>query len=203
MYLDDILVYSRTEEEHLALLQQVFELLRQHKLFAKMKKCTFLRPETEYLGHILDRTGVRTDPAKTRAIQDWPQPKDIHDLRSFLGLANYYRRFVHHYSKVVLPLTDLLRKDAPFLWKITHQVAFDTLKDKLVIAPTLQLVDPDLPLRVEGDESDFAIGAVLSTYFEERWHPVAYESRKLNAAEKNYPIHEKELLALVHVLRVW
>lgn len=146
MYLDNILIYSRSEEEHLALLKKVFSLLRVNKLYAKMKKCSFLQTSTEYLGHLVNQDGIRTDPKKTKAICDWPHPTDLHELQQFLGLANYYRCFVYHYSEITLPLTNLLKKEAPFIWNVEHQVAFDTLKDKLTLAPTLKLIDLDTPL---------------------------------------------------------
>lgn len=203
VYLDDILIFSPDPESHAQHLEEVLTVLEHHQLYAKCSKCEFFKDSVEYLGHILSAEGIGTDPKKIKAVEDWPPPKNIHDLRAFLGLSNYYRRFVFRYSHVALPLTNLLRKDTSFLWGPREQVSFDTLKHCLTNPPILRIADPSRPFRVEADGSDFAIGAVLLQMHEGRWLPVAYESRKLDSAECNYPIHEKELLGLVHALRIW
>lgn len=203
VYLDDILIYSQTPEEHAEHIRTVLTTLRQNQLFAKLKKCTFGASEVEYLGHIITNQGIKTDPIKTKAVQEWPVPKDVHELRAFLGLANYYRRFVHHYSHIAVPLTQLLHKEIPWLWTTKHQIAFETLKQHLVKAPILRLFDPNLPTRLQTDSSDFALGATLLQLSQNEWLPIAYESRKLNTHELNYPVYEKELLALIHSLKIW
>jgi hypothetical protein len=203
VYLDDILIYSKDLREHEQHLRQVLEKLRQNRLYAKLSKCEFFRTEVNFLGHIISADGVKTDPDKTAAIREWPQPKDIKELQSFLGLCNFYRRFVQHYSKITVPLTDLLQKDKPFIWTPEAETAFQTLKQRMITTPTLKLPDPDCKFTVTTDASDFAIGAVLSQDHGHGLQPVAFESRKLDSAEQNYAAHEKELLAIVHALKTW
>jgi hypothetical protein len=203
VYLDDILVYSRTKKKHLEHLDQVLQLLRKNKLFGKLKKCDFFKSEVEFLGHLVSDQGLAVDPHKIDTIRDWPQPKNIHELRSFLGLASYYRRFVPGFSKVAAALTSLLHKDQPYLWKEEQESAFQQLKNLLMSTPVLCLPDPSLPFLVTTDASDLAIGAVLSKDQGRGDQPVAFESRKLTPAEKNYATYEKELLAIIHALKVW
>ena len=134
---------------------------------------------------------------------EWPIPKDVSELRSFLGLTNYYRRFINRYSHIATPLTNLLRKDFRFTWTKSHQESYERLKGALTSAPVLQLVDTSKPFQIETDASDYAIGAVLLQEVNGYWHPVAYESRKLTPAEQCYPIYDRELLALIYALRTW
>ena len=203
VYLDDILVYSETEKEHAEHLQKVFEVLRKHSLFAKPSKCVFGQLEVEYLGHIVSSKGVQVDPAKIEALSSWPAPMDIHELRSFLGLANYYRRFVKSYSDIAKPLLNLL-KQGNWKWEHKEEESFFNLKNALCNTPVLQLFDSDLPVRVKTDCSDYAYGGVLSQLFADGlWHLVAFESKKLNPAQSRYATHERELLGLVHCLKTW
>lgn len=200
VYLDDVLIFSKTLEEHKEHLAAVLELLQKAKMFCKISKCHFAQREVSFLGHIVGADGIRMDPAKVRAVQEWPTPTSLTDLRSFLGLANFYRRFVKDYSKIALPLTDLTKKlPGQLAWKAAHAEAFQQLKEALSSAPVLAPPDPKLPFHVGTDASDFALGAVLS----QGGRPVAFESRKLSPAECNYPTHEKENLAIVHALKVW
>mgnify|MGYP006280086663 CR=1 FL=1 len=203
VFLDDILIYSKTEEEHKDHLRQVLQRLREHKLYAKESKCAFFKTEMEFLGHTVSANGIGPEKSKISAIQEWPVPSNVKDVRSFLGFANYYRRFVPRFSHIAAPLAELTRKDTPFTWGTDHQHAFDTLKTKLTTAPVLILPDPTLPFHLNVDASDFALGAVLSQDQGKGLQPIAYESRKLNPAERNYPIHDREMLAIVHALRVW
>ena len=143
------------------------------------------------------------DESKIKAIQDWPQPKDVHELRSYLGLANYYRRFVKDYANIHAPLTDLLKKTSAFDWTSAAEQAFQASKAALSSAPVLATPDFDLPFTVVTDASSFAIGAALLQDQGTGLRPVAYESRKLNPAEQNYAVHERELLAIIHALGVW
>ncbi|CAH1770615.1 5025_t:CDS:1, partial [Entrophospora sp. SA101] len=186
-YLDDILIYSKTKEEHLQHLHQVLKILRQHKLYAKLSKCEFLQSKVEYLGHYISAEGIAVDTRKTAAIKDWPAPTNVSEVRSFLGLANYYRKFVKNFSSIASPLTSLLQKDQPFKWELTEETAFDELKQQLTSAPVLLLPGPTKPFSVTTGTSDFAIGAVLSQDQGKGEQPVAYESRKLSPAELNYP----------------
>ncbi|KAI3451450.1 hypothetical protein Pfo_008115 [Paulownia fortunei] len=199
VYLDDIVVYSRTLEEHVRHLRKVLERLREHELYAKVSKCSFAQKSTHFLGHIVERGRIRMDPKKVQAIQEWQPPNNVHEVRSFLGLANYYRRFVKGYSEIARPLTDLTRKMETWNWSPQCQAAFDNLKRAIITYPVLALPDLSKPFVVETDASDIALGGVLI----QDGHPVAFESRKLKDVEKRYPAHEKELLAVVHCLRQW
>ncbi|KAK4382079.1 Retrovirus-related Pol polyprotein from transposon.6 [Sesamum angolense] len=199
VYLDDIVVYSGTLAEHVEHLRQVLTRLREHELYAKVSKCSFAQESISFLGHIVERGRIRMDPKKVQAIEEWQPPSDVHDLRSFLGLANYYRHFVKGYSKIARPMTDLLKKTETWDWTPQCQVAFDNLKRAIVTNPMLALPDMSKPFTVETDASDFALGGVLM----QDSHPIAFESRKLKDVERHYSVHEKELLAVVHCLRLW
>jgi len=203
VYIDDILVFSKTMKEHLTHLRKVLEQLRKNKLYGKLSKCSFFQKEMEFLGHVISAQGIQVDPKKTQAIDEWVQPKTVTELRSFLGLANYYRKFVKDYAKITGPLTTLLRKDSKMDWQEAQEIAFQTLKKALVTAPVLRSPDFSLPFVVTTDASDFAIGQVLTQDDGTGAKPVAYESRKLTPAELNYPIHEKEMLAIIHALKIW
>ena len=199
VYLDDIVIYSSSLEDHLEHLKLVFERLRQHQLYVKREKCSFAQESIKFLGHIIERGGIRMDMDKVRAIQEWEAPSKVTELRSFLGLANYYRRFVEGYSRRAAPLTELLKKGVPWKWTEKCQTAFDNLKQAMSGDPVLALPDVSRPFEVQTDASDFALGGVLL----QEGHPVAYESHKLSEAERRYTAQEKEMLAVIHCLRVW
>ena len=217
VYLDDIVIYSNTLEEHLEHLRQVLDVLRANELYAKPHKCVFGRSEIEFCGHIVGNGVVKVMQDKIKSIKDWPQPKNVHEVRQFLGLAGYYRRFIKHFSLIAVPLFDLTKveeqykkqnknppKFRPIAWNTSHQLAFERLKECLTSAPTLLQVDPSSPFTVETDASDFAIGAsLLQLGPDGKLHPVAFLSRRLQGAENNYPVHEKELQAIKEALRVW
>ena len=214
-YLDDILIYSDTYEEHLQHLETVLQILRQNELYAKPQKCIFVKSELEFCGHIVGNGVIKVMQDKIKSIAEWPQPKNVHEVRQFLGLAGYYRRFIRNFGLIALPLFDLLKvggdnknrnknKYKPVVWNTAHQFAFERLKQRLMNAPVLVQVDPTKPFILETDASDFAIGACLLQYGEDgKLHPVAFHSRKLRDAEINYPVHEKELLSIKEALRVW
>lgn len=206
VYLDDILIYSKTPEEHEQHIRLVLQRLREHQLFARRAKCHFNQPEVTFLGHVVGVNGVKVDPRKVQAVQDWPIPTDVHQLRSFLGLANYFRKFIQGYSTLVRPLTDLLRDDKSVqkLWSTEAQHAFDGVKWALTHAPVLVLPDFDAaakhtPFEVVADASLHGIGAVLL----QGGRPIAFESKKFSPAEKNYDTSQRELLALIHALKTW
>ncbi|KAJ9522138.1 hypothetical protein QJQ45_005140 [Haematococcus lacustris] len=206
VYLDDILIFSRTPQEHIAHLRRVLDLLRKHKLYAKLSKCEFGMDQTAFLGHIVSASGIACDPAKVAAVQSWPIPTTVHEVRSFLGLANYYRRFVKDFSTIAAPLTALTRADGHdkqgvVAWGQAQQSAFDALKQALVSAPILIAPDPSQPYTLRCDASSIGIGAVLSQGTGSAERVVAYHSRKLLPAERNYPTHEQELLSLVEALK--
>jgi hypothetical protein len=199
VYLDDILVYSRSAADHAKHLRLVLERLRQWKLYAKLKKCSFNQPETEFLGHVVGRNGIRPDPKKVAAVQDWPVPTDIHQLRSFLGLTNYFRRFIQGYASLTRPLVELTRATVPYAWGEAQQRAFEQVKFCLLSAPVLVMPDWSKPFTVTCDASGFASGAVLM----QDGHPVAYASRKFNEAEVRKSPYERELLAAYQALLDW
>ncbi|KAL5775969.1 hypothetical protein ACOSP7_013526 [Xanthoceras sorbifolium] len=199
VYLDDIVIYSNSLAEHVVHLRQVFSKLREHKLYVKKEKCEFCRQEVMFLGHWVSKGKIRMDERKIRAILDWPSPTRVTELRSFLGLANYYRRFIEGYSKRVSVLTDLLRKDCKWVWSDACQTAFEKLKLAVSSEPVLSLPDFEKPFEVHTDASDRALGGVLV----QEGHPVAFESRKLKDVEQRYSAHEKEMAAVIHCLDTW
>ena len=198
VYLDDIIVFSRTFSEHLSRLEEVFSRLRGAGLKLKMSKCSFAQRSVKFLGHVVSEKGVHTDPGKTEKVSQWPIPTSVKELRSFLGLANYYRRFVENFSSISAPLTELTRKGKRFQWGQPEQDAFNQLRQALCSSPILAYPDYEgKPFRLKTDASDLALGAVLSQeqYGVER--VIAYASRKLNSAEQNYSVTEREALAIV------
>jgi hypothetical protein len=204
IYLDDILIYSRTPAEHLANLRVVLQRLREHKLYIKMSKCQFNKPELKFVGHVVGRAGISVDPDKVKALAAFPRPRNLTELRAFLGLANYFRKFLPHFSSRVARLTDILKGEHAKAWKgdpwtPEHQRAFAWVVQALTNAPTLAMPDYSRPFVVTTDASDVGLGALL----EQDSRPVAYLSRKFNPAELNYSATEKELLAVVHALREW
>ena len=216
VFLDDILVYSRTLEEHHQHLRVVLQRLRDNKLYAKLSKCCFFRQEVEFLGHFVGRAGVRMVEGKVAAVERWPTPTTQKEVEQFLGLAGYYRRFIADFSKLASPLSELcgtLRKAkgtaqrAPprksFVWAAEQQEAFEKLKAAVTQAPCLAIPDPQLPFVVHTDASGYATGAVLMQQFDEGMRPIAFLSKKMTKAERNYPVHEQELLAILNALKAW
>lgn len=204
VYLDDILVYSSSPDEHVEHVRKVLSLLRANNLYAKASKCTFGVPEVEFLGYLVGINGLRMDPTKVQTVVDWPIPRHVKAVQSFLGFANFYRRFIRDYSKVVSPLTALTKKDSAFTWSDKCQSAFESLKTRFTSAPILRHFDPNATTYLETDASDYAIGTILSQNGEDGLlHPIAFDSRKLLPAELNYEIHDKELLAIVWAFKRW
>jgi hypothetical protein len=204
VYLDDILIFSRSLDEHKRHVRLVLERLRDNGLFAKPEKCSFHQREVEYLGYLVSASGVKMDPKKVSSVVDWPEPSSVRDLQIFLGFANFYRRFIRGFSKVAAPLTRLFKKDHPFVFDGPARQAFCQLKYAFTTAPVLAHFQPDRPSTIETDASDFAIAAVLSQPDADGvLHPVAFHSRKLTAAELNYEIYDKEMLAIIVAVREW
>ena len=195
VYIDDILIYSDNEDLHVDHVTTVLATLRKHQLFCKLSKCEFHVSVVEFLGVMITPSGLVMAERKVKAVTDWPQPRCLRDVQCFLGFANYYRRFIGHFSQIVAPLTRLTRKDTPFLWSAEAEEAFVYLKRAFTSAPVLAHPNLAEPYIVEADASDSAIGAVLSQRnpLTGRLHPVAFLSRSLNAAECSYTIAEKEL----------
>lgn len=209
IYLDDLLVFSKTEEEHYENLRKVFETLRENQLYLKPHKCQFMQEEVAYLGHVITQGGVKPDPKKIACVKDWPEPKTVKQLRSFLGFANYFRKYIQGYSRMVSPLTDLTKGVATKFqslankWTPACQRAFDDAKYALTHAPVLTMPDFTKPFEVvsdaRGDQHAGGLGAVLM----QEGHPIAFESRKFVDAELRYTTTEQELLGVVHALKVW
>jgi len=197
VYLDDVAVFGKDLETHNDRLREVFSRMRKHNLKLQPDKCEFLRKEVSYLGHVIGPTGVRPDEKQVKTVRDYPEPKTNRELKGFLGLAEYYRRFVPNFSKKAKPLTELLKRNVPYNWNDKTEAAFSTLKSILTTEPLLQYPDFTRPFVLTTDTSNDAIGAVLSQGLVGKDLPIAYASRKLLNAEKNYPTIEKELLAIV------
>ena len=203
VYLDDILIYSRTQSDHARHLKLVLEALRDADLHAKLSKCEFGLNWVKFLGHVVSSDGIAMDPDKVVAMADWPTPKSTAHVRSFLGLVNYYRRFIRDFARIALPLTKLTGKEVPFEWGPEQMQAFQDLKTKLMQKPVLQMPDMQLPFHVTTDACEFAMGAVLEQDFGNGLQPVAFFSKKLNSAQRNYPPGDQEALAIVTVLDEW
>jgi len=203
VYLDDILIYSENLKEHEKQVKEVLRQLKTNGLYVSLSKCAFHQEQVEFLGFILSPKGLQMDLEKVRAIREWPPPRRLKDVQSFLGFANFYRRFINNYSEIVVPLTRLTRKDTPWSWSEDCQWAFDTLKLAFTSAPVLAHWDPNAPLIVEMDASDYALAAILSTQVGTEIHPIAFHSRTFSAAELNYDMHDKELLAIYEAFGKW
>ena len=203
VFLDDILIFSKTWEEHLTHVRTIFTALREQQLYCKPSKCLFGATETLYLGHVITGSTIAPDPQKLEAVKEWPVPKSVSDVRSFLGFANFFRRFVPHYADIARHLDEVTGRNAHFSWNSERQHSFELLKEALLNPPVLQLANTSQPFQVHTDASDLAIGAVLLQEDEQGQHPVAYASRKLTAAERNYTITERETLAVVYALSTW
>ncbi|KAL0546797.1 hypothetical protein IC582_016710 [Cucumis melo] len=199
VFIDDILIYSKTEAEHEEHLRMVLQTLRDNKLYAKFSKCEFWLKQVSFLGHVVSKAGVSVDPAKIEAVTGWTRPSTVSEVRSFLGLAGYYRRFVENFSRIATPLTQLTRKGAPFVWSKACEDSFQTLKQKLVTAPVLTVPDGSGSFVIYSDASKKGLGCVLM----QQGKVVAYASRQLKSHEQNYPTHDLELAAVVFALKIW
>ena len=212
VYLDDILIFSRSETEHYEHLEAVIERLRRAELYANPKKCEFFKDEVEYLGFLVNKQGIRMDPARIATISEWPRPKTYRDVQVFLGFCNFYRRFIYGFSGIVRPLHNLLKglkngkkpgSIANDEWQAPQRKAFEQLIMAFTAAPVLRHYDPTLPARVEVDASSSACAGILSLKWEDGWYPIAYCSRKFAGPEVHYPIYDKELYAIVYAFKEW
>src|SRR5580765_777218 len=199
VFIDDMLVYSKNEEEHREHLRQVLQILRAKKLYANAAKCEFWLEEVKFLGHVISREGIAVDPSKVEAVMAWERPKTVTEIRSFLGLAGYYRRFIEGFSKIAGPLTKLTRKNQPFAWTEDCEQSFQEMKQRLTTAPVLTLPQENEPYEVYCDASYQGLGCVLMQHH----RAVAYASRQLKTHERNYPTHDLELAAVVFALKIW
>ncbi|GJY04844.1 putative mitochondrial protein [Tanacetum coccineum] len=198
VFFDDILVYSPDIQSHVDHLRQILIVMREQQLYAKASKCTFGAQKVEYLGHIISGLGVSTDPHKIQAMVDWPVPTNLKQLRGFLGLTGYYRRFVKNYASISMPLTALLKKNA-FGWNMEAQTAFEKLKSVMTQTPVLQLPDFNEVFIIETDASGIGIGAVL----QQNGHPIAFLSKTLAPKHQVLSTYEKEFLAVIQALEKW
>ncbi|KAJ9546732.1 hypothetical protein OSB04_019275 [Centaurea solstitialis] len=199
VFIDDILVYSKTKEDHVVHLREVLEVLRKERLYAKFSKCAFWLEEVQFLGHVVNREVIKVDPSKIEAVMSWEVPTTPTEIRSFLGLAGYYRRFIRDFSKIEVPLTRLTKKSEPFVWGSEQQTAFETLRRKLCEVPVLTLPEGVEDMTVYCDASRLGLGCVLM----QRGRVLAYASRQLKPHEANYPTHDLELAAVVFALKIW
>ena len=199
VFIDDILVYSRTEAEHVEHLRIVLQILRERQLYAKLDKCEFWLSQIHFLGHVVSRDGVAVDPSKVEAVLQWQRPKNATEIRSFLGLAGYYRRFIEGFAKIASPLTKLTRKAVRFVWNEACEASFQELKKRLTTAPVLALPDDQGGFVVYSDASLIGLGCVLM----QRSRVIAYGSRQLKPHEGNYPVHDLELVAVIYALKLW
>ena len=199
VFIDDILVYSRTNQEHQTHLRKALTVLRENRFYAKFSKCEFWLREVSFLGHVISTKGVSVDPAKGEAVTGWARPTTVIEVRSFLGLAGYYRRFVQDFSKIVAPLLRLTRKATALVWTEECEASFRDLKERLTTAPVLTMPDGTGNYVIFSDASKKGLGCVLM----QPGKVIAYAFRQLKDYEKNYPVHDLELAAVVFALKIW
>ncbi|KAG8499104.1 hypothetical protein CXB51_005534 [Gossypium anomalum] len=199
LFIDGILIYSRNESEHAEHLKLVLQILRNKQLYVKFSKCEFWLREVSFLGHVVSTSGIRVDPSKISAIIDWKPPRNVTEVKSFLGLAGYYRRFVKGFSMIATPMTKLLQKDVKFEWSEKCQKSFDRLKTCLTEALVLVQPESGKEFVIYSDASLLGLGCVLM----QEVRVVVYALRQLKSHEKNYPTHDLELAAIVFALKIW
>jgi hypothetical protein len=198
VFIDDILIYSKTREDHANHICVILQLLRDHRLYAKFSKCEFWLDSVKFLGHTISSEGISVDPTKVQEVMDWEPPTSVHQIRSFLGLAGYYRRFIPDFSKIAKPMTELLKKEVKFYWDDKCEEAFHTLRKLLTTAPVLAQPDSTQPFDVYCDASGTGFYCVL---MQNNW-VIAYASRALRNHEQNYPTHDLELATVIHALKI-
>lgn len=202
VYFDDIFIFSRTFKEHLSHLQDVFNRLRRYELQAKISKCQFVAKQLVFVGHLVSAEGITPDPAKINVVKEWPVPRSTTDVRSFVGLCSYYRKFIDHFATIAAPLHVLQSNQVKFHWEQAHQVAFDKLKQALTTAPLLTMPDFEKPFILQTDASKTGVGAILSQLDANGNEKViAYASKTLNKAQRNYSVTDQELYAIVFGVR--
>ena len=204
VFIDDVMIATETEERHDEIVEEVLRRLEKNDLFVKLEKCVWKVREVGFLGVIIGKDEVRMEKEKVQGVIEWPVLKGMKDVQNFLGLANYYRWFVKDFAKIVRLLHEMTRKENKWNWGEKQQKAFEELKERFTTEPILVTPDLDKEMRVEVDTSDFTTGEVLLMKCEdEKWRPVTYISKSLNKAERNYEIHDKEMLAIIQCLEAW
>ncbi|MBW0491572.1 hypothetical protein O181_031287 [Austropuccinia psidii MF-1] len=203
VYLDDIMVFSSSEEEHVKHLDSFLQRMRDNNFFPKASKCVFHASSVEYLGYVVSSDGLKMDSPKVQKIRNWTQPKIIKALQSLLGFANFYCCFIKNYSKKIAALTSLLKNNSPFIFNEEAFSKFQIIKEAFTTAPILSHFNTSLPTIVDTDTSDYALGSVLSQLNDSGKHPIEFYTCTLLPAELNYEIHEKELLGIVWALKHW
>ena len=204
IYMDDILIATTGSlDRHRSKVAHILRKLRDNDLFLKPEKCHFHKKEVEYLGVIVGKGQVKMDPIKVQGITDWPTPTNLRELRSFLGFGNYYKDFIIDYSRIARPLHDLTKKDSPWQWADPQRTAFETLKKAFTSYPVLRNPDPNKRYILDTDASQFAVGATISQDFTDGRHPIAYFSKSLLPAERNYDIYDRELLAIIYAVKAF
>lgn len=201
IYLDDFLIFSETEEEHIEHVSRVLQRVIDSKLACNLSKCVFHKKNIDFLGYEITPLGVNMCPDRIKVINEWAAPTDLKSLQSFLGFCNFYRGFIPDYSEITIPLTNLTKKDQMWCWDDNEARAFQRLKDQFTSADIVRHFNPALPIQLETDASDYAISGILSQTHVDGIHPVSFFSRKLKSAELNYDTHDKELLAIVESLK--
>jgi len=199
VFIDDILIYSKTEVDHAEHLRIALKILKEEKLYAKFSKCEFWLREVQFFGHVVSNEGIKVDPEKIEAILNWERPKTPTEVRSFMGLAGHYRRFVKDFAKIATPLTKLTRKAEKFIWTDKCEESFQELKNRLTTAPVLVLPDERGNFIIYSDASYKGLGCVLMQHDK----VIAYASRQLKIHEQKYPTHDLELAAIVFALKIW
>jgi hypothetical protein len=199
VFIDDILIYSKTPEDHVKHLHVILQRLRDHHLYAKFSKCEFWLDTVKFLGHTISSDGISVDPSKVQEVMDWKPPTSVDQIRSFLGIAGYYHRFIPDFSRIAKPMTELLKKGVKFSWDQKCDDAFHILRDHLTTAPVLAQPDVSKPFDIYCDASGTGLGCVLM----QDHRVIAYASRALRVHEQNYPTHDLELAAVIHALKIW
>jgi len=205
VYLDNILIFTRTEEEHAKAIRRILQVLQEHKLFLRPEKYEFCKERIEYLGLVISENEVSMDLVKVAGVREWPTPENKTNVQAFLGFVNFYQRFIRDFSAKAQPLFDLTRSKQVWTWSGKEQTVFEDLKMAVTTAPVLVSPQDSEPFRVEADSSDFTTGAVLSqqSTTDGKWHPVVFYSKSLSSVEWNYEIHNKEMLAIIRALEEW
>src|SRR5260221_995972 len=203
-YMDNILIYSSSLMDHQRITWEILQTLCSYKLFLQLEKCKFEHQEVDYLGLVISKDHVAMDPVKVQGVTDWPQPAKVKDVQSFIGFVNFYQRFIHNFSEIAHPLHALTRKSKDWSWGAAKQQAFDALNSAVTSAPMLAFPSKSGPFCLECDASNFATGAVLSQQQEDRlFHPIGFMSKSFSNTERNYQIHNKEMLVIMDALEEW